>query len=456
MRKKGLPESPQQVVSSALQASLAQLNDDTRLCVAFSGGVDSTVLLHALAGLLGATSGRMRALHVDHGLQPESAGWAETCADICGALGVPFAAVATTVDMTAGSGLEAAARAARYSALKAGLAPGEILLTAHHQRDQMETVLLQLFRGAGVHGLAAMPEFAVREDLALLRPLLDVPAGVIRAYAAAEQLDWIEDSSNADLGMDRNYVRHELTPVMQSRWPAAAASIARSARLCAEAAQILDEVAAEDLRAAFSGNRLSLDGLQALPAARQRNAMRYALRALQLPVPSAKQLALALQMLQARADAQPECAWPGVRIRRYRDYAWLFAEHEDPLSVAAAPASFSWEPDATLDMGPVRGKLSARQEPAGGIARAHCNGPLRVCFRSGGEKIRPQRNGRTRDLKNLLQESDVVPWMRSNIPLVYAGDLLLAVGDLWVNAEYAAPAGEAGLAIVWQDHPAVN
>jgi tRNA(Ile)-lysidine synthase len=406
--------------------------------------------------LLGAASGRLRALHVDHGLQPESAGWVRTCADICGTFGVPFSAVTATVDMTTGSGTEAAARTARYNVLKAGLAPGEILLTAHHQRDQMETLLLQLFRGAGVHGLAAMPKFAARDDVKLLRPLLDVPAEVIRAYATAAELDWIEDPSNADLGMDRNYVRHELAPVMQRRWRGAAASVARSARLCAEAAHILDEVAAGDLQGKLSGNRLSLAGLHNLSAARQRNVMRFALRALRLPVPSAKQLTLALQMLQARADAQPECAWPGVRIRRYRDDAWLFAEHEDPLSAGDTTESFDWESDATLNMGPVRGKLFARQDATGGIGLVHCAGPLQVRFRRGGEKLRPQPNGRTRDLKNLLQESDVVPWMRSNIPLVYAGELLLAVGDLWVNADYAAAVGEAGLAIVWEDHPAVN
>jgi len=447
---------PQAYVLAALEKCFnTYIAPTAPVCVAFSGGIDSSVLLHALSQAAGKRP--VRAIHIDHGLQAEAATWALTCRKICRDLQIPLTVVAAQVDLTTGSGLEAAARAARYGALGEQLERGEVLLTAHHQRDQLETLLLRLLRGSGVHGLAAIPAHSQRDEMELLRPLLAVPADIVRAYAIAEQLDWIEDPSNAELAMDRNFLRHNVVPGILGRWPAAEGTLGRAARLCAEAAEIMDEMAAQDLAGICEGDCLALMALQRLSDARQRNAIRYALRLRALAIPSEKQLRLALATLvDAPGDTQPEAAWPGVRIRRYRQHLWLFAENADPLT-AVAPADFyPWLPGTILDMGGVRGTLRSETVSGGGIATEFCAEPLEVRFRRGGERLRINRKGRTRELKKLLQEKGVVPWMRGHIPLLYSGDKLLAVGDLWINADYAALGEAAALVLRWDGHAPIR
>ena len=443
-------QSSSEVIQSTLQQMLAKhLLPGAKICLAYSGGLDSTVLMHALQQC--AIEFELRAIHIDHGLQAASAGWAATCADIAEQTGVSYSATRVIVDVAGGKGIEAAARAARYQALRELLEPDEVLLTAHHQRDQVETLLLQMLRGAGVHGLAAMPVLRVDNGLNIFRPLLTVSADAIRAYGAENSLHWIEDPSNALLDMDRNYLRHEVLPLLSGRWNAMETAIARSSRLCAEAADIIDERSAEDLQGLLDGSRLSLSGLAALPAARQRHAFRFALRSCALPTPSEQQLTQALEtLLLAKVDAQPEAAWPGARVRRYRDELWLFDDEHDPRAIPQC--SYDLLPGNELDLGAVRGKLSVRPSVGHGIAADLCDQPLKVCFRQGGEKIRPAAKGRNRLLKNLLQETDIVPWMRGNIPLIYCGTDLLAVGDIWVNAEFAAHGSRPGFSIIWQDH----
>ena len=209
-------QSSSEAIQSTLQEMLAKhLLPGAKICLAYSGGLDSTVLMHALQQCAGEFE--LRAIHVDHGLQAASAGWAATCADIAEQTGVAYSATKVSVHAAAGKGIEAAARAARYQALRDLLEPNEVLLTAHHQRDQVETLLLQMLRGAGVHGLAAMPVLRVDNGLNIFRPLLTVSADAIRAYAAENALHWIEDPSNASLDMDRNYLRHEVLPLLSER-----------------------------------------------------------------------------------------------------------------------------------------------------------------------------------------------------------------------------------------------
>ena len=456
-----MPESaqnilPQACVRQALEKCLlGYLSPTAPVCIAFSGGMDSSVLLHALSRF--ASERTVRAVHVDHGLQRESAAWAAACEQIGRDLQVPVKVVTAKVDLSEGAGLEAAARDARYAALAEQLGHGEVLLTAHHQRDQMETLLFRLLRGAGVQGLAAIPVHSQRGAMELLRPLLGVPADVIRSYAIAEHLDWIDDPTNAELAMDRNFLRHNVLPVLQGRWPAAEESVARAARLCAEAAEVLDDMAEHDLRSICAGDRLKLAQLALLSGARQRNVMRYALRSRGLAVPSEKQLRHALATLVAASgDTQPEAAWPGVRIRRYRNHLWIFAEDGDPLFTNAPADVYSWVPGKTLDLGPIRGHFRSESQQGGGIAAQFCKQPLELRFRQGGERLRIAPEGRTRELKNLLQETDIVPWMRGHIPLLYSGDRLLAVGDLWVNADYAARGDDVGMVLKWEGHTPIR
>lgn len=421
------------------------------LCLALSGGRDSVVLLHLLHKYSGGLP--LRALHIDHGLHPDSAAWANFCGDLCAALGVPLVTRKVSVARNSGLGLEAAARDARYSAFVQQLAPNEVLVTAHHRDDQVETLLLQLLRGAGPHGLAAMPQLGFQYRIPVLRPLLTVAANVIRAFANAQQIEWVEDPSNSDLSFDRNFLRQEIMPRLEQRWPKAQRAMARTARLSGEAAAILDQLADDDLRSLRAGNRLDLAGLQCLPESRQRNAVRRLLRQLDLPVPGERQLTLMLAtMHEARDDAQPLIAWPGVRVHRYNKSIWFFPEALDPSGLRDAQSAYSWTAQAPLNMGPVRGTLTMEACFGSGIAAQWGESELSVRFRQGGESLRPAAGAAMRDLKNLLQENRIVPWMRSHIPLVYQGERLLAVGDLWVSADCATPPGAAGLRIVWSDH----
>ena len=308
--------------AECLAAALAAADPewaDGGACVAISGGLDSSVLLHAMAALSRARPFRLRALHVDHGLQPESAAWAEACRGHCDAAGIELGVVSLGLDVPRGSSIEAAAREARYAALAAELAVGERLLTAHHRDDQLETVLIQLLRGAGVAGLAAMPARARLGAGWQLRPLLDVDRATLRAYADSHAVAWHEDPMNEALRFDRGWLRARVLPAIQEHWPAASATVARSAAHCAEATRLLAEVAATDAQAVLDEGRLSLPALGGLTRERQVNLVRWWLRSQGLRAPPAARLVAAMpDFLCARRDGAPCMRWEGGELRRYR------------------------------------------------------------------------------------------------------------------------------------------
>jgi tRNA(Ile)-lysidine synthase len=436
-------------------AALQRVDPAAHLCVAYSGGRDSAVLLHVAARL---AERKLRVIHVNHGLHPDAGLWAEHCQSVCDDLQLPLSILQVSVDPDHSQGLEAAARDARYAALHGAMHTGEVLLTAHHEQDQLETFFLQLFRGAGVTGLAAMPVFQNRQGVAHLRPLLQVPADRVADYADLHQLEWIEDPSNAEDQFDRNYLRHNILPLIKERWPSASRAVSRSARLNAVAAELLTELAEVDLAAGTGMNWVSIDMLRNLTPQRQANALRYLLRSWQLPVPSEAQLNQALKnLLTSQDDRQPLGSWPGVRARRFRDRVWFFSETDDPVaSMANAPDEYHWSPGESLDMGRVRGILEAGESNGGGIAKRWFEAPLQVKFRSGGESLRPGATEATRKLKKLLQESDIFPWMRCHIPLVYSGEQLIAVGDLWTDAAFSAASDQQGQSINWRDHAPIR
>jgi tRNA(Ile)-lysidine synthase len=422
------------------------------VCVAYSGGIDSTVLLHLVSRLTPAR--QVRAVHVNHGLQPQAAAWQAHCAGQCARLGVPFAALAVAVDRQSGQGLEAAARAARYAALEAQLGPTEVLLTAHHQRDQLETLLLALLRGSGPEGLAAMPAMSWRRGICLVRPLLGSHPELISAYAAAHGLTWVEDISNAEESFDRNYLRAQVVPALESRWPAAATTASRSARWCAEAAETLHELAAADAADSLVGNRLDLTVFERLSPGRQRNLLRYAGRALSLPAPQSAQLeALLAAILRDEPHLVSAGHWPGVVARRYRDRLWLYPANADPAAAEPPCEPLSWSYPDEIRLPEPFGSLRWVRAPTGGINPDLLATPLQIRSRGGGERLRLHRAGPRRRLSKLWQELGVVPWMRPHVPLVYAGEQLLAVGDLLVNADCRAPENAPGVAIAWHNKP---
>jgi tRNA(Ile)-lysidine synthase len=433
-----------------LAAALAAIDPEWQrggACVALSGGLDSTVLLHAMAALARRNRFALRALHVDHGLQAQAAGWADACRAACAAAGVPFSVLALALEPPAGASLEAAAREARYAALAAELAPGERLLTAQHRDDQLETVLIQLLRGAGVAGLAAMPARARLGAGWQLRPLLDVGRAELAVYASEQGLSWCEDPMNADLHFDRGWLRARVLPAIRERWPAAAATVGRSALHLSQAMRLLADLAAADSAGVLDDGRLSLAGLARLPHDRQANLLRWWLREEGLRPPPAAMLETALRdFLAARPDGAPLLRWPGGEVRRYRGRLYALASLP-PARPPAAPGE-----QLRFELGSGLGTFALVAGRQGGLAHerlADCS----IRFRAGGESLRPHPGRPRKRLKDLCQEAGVVPWMRPRLPLVFVRSRLAAVGDLWIDAEFAVPPGVPALKPVWSGRP---
>lgn len=401
-----------------------------RYVVAFSGGLDSTALLHALHAMPEAgDTAAIEAVHVNHGLQAGADEWANHCGRFCAALGVAFKVV--TVDAAAGTGEspEAAARAARYCGLARYVGTQDVLLTAHHLDDQAETLLLQLLRGSGPAGLAAMPRVTTCGQGRLARPLLDVPRLELEAYCRAHGLRWIEDDSNRDESFDRNYLRHSVLPMLEARWPSVIRTLARDAGLQADALELIGALASEDLRAVSrpSGS-LSISSLRSLTPARQRNVIRAWISAAGLPAPGAAHLErILLDALVERIDANPRVNWSGAEVRRYRGELHAMPPSE-PFDVSR---SYLWEAHKPLRIDALGITLNREQLIEQGLCDAG-DGPLTVRFRRGGERCRPVGRGHSHELKKLFQEAGVPPWVRDRVPLVYRGDKLVAVLGYWV------------------------
>lgn len=435
-----------------LLEALQSLPRCRRYLVAYSGGLDSHVLLHALAALrarLGGTA--LEAVHVNHGLQPSAKRWSEHCMAVCKRLGIPVRVLCVDAHPAPGESPEAAARAARYRALRELMEKDDCLLTAQHQDDQAETFLLQLLRGAGPRGAAGMPRLAPFGPGWIARPLLGFPREALRRYAEAQGLQWVDDPTNFDTVYDRNFLRHEILPRLAQRWPAAARTLARAAEHQAEAFRVMESVAREDLervRVAREGT-LSVRELQRLDDARRRGVLRLWLRERGLPIPSqANLLQVTNSVLSAAEDATPCVRWPGAEVRRYRDGLYAMT----PLPPHSGATVLHWATSAPLDLPEgVGGRLVAREALGAGLRLASLQGAsVTVRFRRGGEECRPAGRRGTHTLKKLLQEAGIPPWERDRIPLIYVGDRLAAVAGLWICKPFRAGPEERGLVIEWQ------
>jgi len=419
-------------------------------CVALSGGLDSSVLVAALASPAPAVP--MRAIHVDHGLHRDSARWSLHSATLAGRLGVPCEIVRVDARPAPGDSPEAAARAARYAALAARLLPGELLLTAHHGDDQLETVLLQWLRGGGLRAVAGMrpvTSFAVGW---LARPLLAFTRVELRDWAEIQCLEWLEDPSNADRRFDRNYLRLELLPAIRARWPAAARTVGRVAAQAAEALDIEEGLGAADLTTLAEGETLLLAPLERLPPPRQRLVLRAWLRSRGLVPPSAATLeALRHDMLAAGPDRIPESRWPGAVARRYRGRLHVAATSGHASSWQPGP----WLPGTAFDLGAL-GWLELQAATGHGLSRERLSGVLTVVPRPSGAVFRPAGSPHRRELRKWLQEHGVLPWQRAALPCVCVGAEIVAVADLAYGGEFAVVPGEPSWRIVWHGRPTLT
>jgi len=444
--------------SEVLLSRLADLQEDNikprRFLVAFSGGIDSSVLLHALAESRKVHRTPILAIHINHGLHEDASDWEAHCRKVAADLDVPFIGETVEIDDKSGLGLEATARQARYDAFRDIAEEDDWLLSAHHEDDQAETLLLNLMRGSGLAGIAGIGALQRFARGMLARPLLGVSGGSIKAYAEEQELRWIDDPSNLDTRFDRNFLRRDLIPALAERWPGVAQRLAKSAELAAEASEMLNDLAQLDIANIATGvmpDKLDIEGLKSLSEKRQRNLLRYAARQCGLPPPPATRLQqITHELIPARVDAQPLVGWPGAEVRRYRDKLYLLAEvpDEEALATTKLTADGDW-----LDLGQGRGQMRLEAGVDGGIDCELVEGGLDLRFRQGGEEFCPVGRQRTHKLKKLLQEDGVVPWMRQRIPLLYSGDSLVAVGDLWI----AANASDTnGYGVNWRNRPSLH
>jgi tRNA(Ile)-lysidine synthase len=438
------------------------------LLVGFSGGVDSVVLLDSLARLRRSLRFRLAALHVNHQLSPNAGRWSAFCKTFCRERGIPFKSVKVRVGR--GESTEAAARAARYAAY--AREPADYVVLAQHQDDQAETVLLQLLRGAGVKGLAAMP--LLRDEgrgrraegkskkgrqadsssliphpssLKILRPLLDVTRHEIVEHAKRRRLKWIEDESNADTYFLRNFLRHEVLPVIARRFPGYRATLARSAQHLAEASRVLDEVAAADARGQMEEGPLAVAALRRLPPARAKNLLRYFLARRGASMPGSEQLDEALrQALTAKADARVQVGVGDFELRRFEGRLHVVPK------LGAPPAGYArrWQGERRMALPELGGVLHMAPARGSGVSTARLRAkPVTVRVRRGGERMQPDARRPRRSLKNLLQEARVPPWQRQRLPLVFSGAELAWVAGVGVDSAFQAAAGEDAVAPVW-------
>lgn len=395
----------------------------------FSGGLDSTVLLHALVQLQLPVI--LRAVHINHQISPNANQWQTQCAAVCAQLGVEFIAEKVSV-INAGKGIEDAARAARYVVFERVVGAGDYLLTAHHANDQAETLLLRLLRGTGPRGLAAMAAQRPLGKAHLCRPLLSFSRVELEDYAHEHQLIWVDDESNQDDHYDRNFLRNQVLPLLASRWPSFQRKWQQTAELCAQQEQLLETIAQEDLahaavRTERVGQSINLDHIHSLSSARQQNLVRYWLRTAGFSAPEQSHWQqIQQQLFNGREDAEANVTWGDVSLRVFRSRLYLL-----PVEL----------PVMTLD-------LVASYERT--LPRLKASLPnLDIRFRQGGERCKPAGRHHSQTLKKLLQEYGLEPWLRDSLPLVYSGDELVAVGDVWICAGFVAAEGEAGYLLEW-------
>lgn len=422
----------------------ALLPPHARVTLGLSGGVDSVVLLDLLLRAQTQFAFTLTAVHINHHINPQADSWQSFCADLCAARGVAFIARAVYLPAQIDAGIEGEARALRYRALSE--VASDVLFLAHHLDDQAETLFLNLLRGSGVAGAAAMPpQGGMLSHIA--RPLLDVPREKLLAYAQAQALCWIEDDSNHDVSYGRNFLRHQIFPLIETRFPAYRQTLSRAAGHFAEADLLLLELARQDAGHAVHADKLNCRALAALSFARAKNLLRFYLAQQGVPPISQERLEENLrQILSAQQDAQIQLGHGALVLRRYRGQVWV---------VAALPTLDTnwralWQGQMQWALPALGGSLHWLPAEGVGLSRAKMQaGEISVRLRQGGEKLKPDCHRPRRGLKQLLQEAAIPPWQRLRLPLIYCGEDLIAAPGLGIDCAYQAQPGESSLQFEW-------
>lgn len=419
------------------------------LVVGLSGGVDSVVLLHLLKTLAGAMAFRLSAVHVEHGISPYAAQWSDFCQEQCNALGVPLQIFRLQVKKAPQVSLEAAARQARYQVFER--IEADYIVLAHHQDDQVETVLLQLLRGAGVKGLGGMPhvrKLAATSNVRLLRPLLDVSRETIVQYARQYHLDWVTDESNDDTAFNRNFLRHAVLPLLAQRFPAYRETCSRASRHLGEAAHLLDELAEIDGKGVMIAGNIHLENLRKLSFSRAKNLLRYVFSQRNVIQPSTVKLEEILrQLLSVGSDTKLHLVFGETEIRCFKGLVRIQSKQEPP----EIKAPLVWHGEHHWALESLGGAIECTQQEGAGINPAKLSeAPVTIRLRTGGERFQPDCKRPRRSLKKILQEAALPPWERDTLPLLFSGEQLVWVPGIGVDCTFQAPPGEYGLMLTWR------
>ena len=419
-------------VSSRLESLVR--HDQDKIWVGYSGGLDSTVLLHAATKLF---DGCVAGIHVNHQLSSNAKYWEKHCADFADKLGIELIVERVDVD-SSNKGLEAEARIARYRAYEKHIRPGEGLLLGHHQDDQAETFFLRLMRGAGIDGLSGISAQRKHKHFFIARPLLDISKTDLKDYAERHGLTWVEDESNGEEDFDRNYLRNTIIPQFAQRWPAIVAKVTHAQAWLSESKTLLDTYADEDLgllgeRAEKVGRSICLNQLQRMDWLRRKHVLRRWVACFGNNQISANQLEQVEKLIDAKRDANPEIIWGDTTFRRFQQRLYLIPKFENVS-------------DRTIS---ISGSVSALPNGfALTLPKSWLNQAVEVRFRSAGLRCHPVGREHSQSLKKLLQEYAVPPWLRDQVPLIYIDGSLVAVGDYFVQR--GTPWSESATQLIWR------
>lgn len=421
--------------------------------IACSGGMDSCVLLHLFYSCKSKIKQPLEVVYVNHGLQEEGEGWGKFCKELCLQYEIAFLRIDINENCPKGKSIEEWARDKRYSLIAERMEEKDILFTAHHQDDQVETFFLQALRGAGPRGLVSMPIFKKYANGFHARPLLHIPRSKIKNYAIDNKLSWYDDKSNTDTRYDRNYLRKNVLPVVESRWPAFRESISRLINHQKEYKTLLDEVAQEDLKHTLNTKSgcLNINNVRELSIERQKNLIFIWLGTLKLNPPASKHMDnIITELINIDTDKAPCVNWNNVEVRRYKNFLYsskTLTEHD-------VYTKYNWDlkkPITILDETLTPNSIMGR-----GISKKKItDASIMIRYRQGGEKVRPDNLKHSKTVKQLFQERGVLPWLRDRIPLVYVNDKLAVIPGFCVDEAFSAENNEPSIDIQWSGYDKV-
>ena len=427
---------------------LEQFQHANKFWIAYSGGMDSSVLLHLFFLNKEKIEHAIEVIYVNHGLQEEANSWGEFCQQQCEKYGFPFTQLEIEEDCPKGESVEAWARDNRYKLIESLSNENDALFTGHHLDDQIETFFLQAFRGAGTRGLSSMPLISKKKKYIHARPLLNCSRKELEGYAIGQNLIWQNDASNRDSRFDRNYFRHEIAPLIENRWPAYRDTINRLIDNQQESSTLLNELAVTDINNALSENAINLDAVKSLSVARQKNLLFVWLQQLGFQTPGSSQMERVISdVINSDPEKSPCVNWAYVEIRRYKNYLYALKATTDFNN----ESEFVWKPNTVLNL--YEETLSATEEKGIGLSKEKLKEEqLVVRFRQGGEKIKPANASHSKTIKQLFQEKSVLPWYRDKVPLIYVNDELAVIPGFCVDEKYAAKNDEISWDINWSGH----